>query len=148
MAGEQVKVKAFEQLTSNELYAILQARSQVFVVEQQCIYQDLDGLDESSLHVFYEQGGAVRAYLRLFYKDPAQRIVQLGRVLSSERGKGWGGLILGEGIQAAKERLRAREIYIEAQSYAIGFYEQAGFKVVSEEFLEDGIPHVQMLLKF
>lgn len=140
----QLIAKEFDKLTTTELYEILKARSAVFVVEQQCIYQDLDDLDYRSLHLFYRDQTAVAAYLRAFYKE--KDVVQIGRVLTVKHGAGLGGRILHEGLKQVREKLPCRKIYIEAQSYAIGFYEREGFRVTSEEFLEDGIPHVQMEL--
>lgn len=134
----------FEQLNTVELYELLRARVNVFVVEQTCPYPELDGIDYDSLHVYYESEGKVLAYLRAFYKEPG--VVQMGRVLTVERGTGLGGRLLSEGIREIKEKFEAQKIYIEAQTYAIGFYEREGFKVCSDEFLEDGIPHVKMEL--
>lgn len=134
----------FEQLNTVELYELLRARVNVFVVEQTCPYPELDGIDYDSLHVYYESEGKVLAYLRAFYKEPG--VVQMGRVLTVERGTGLGGRLLSEGIREIKEKFEAQKIYIEAQTYAIGFYEREGFKLCSDEFLEDGIPHVKMEL--
>lgn len=141
----QCMVKTFEELTCKELYEILKARAAVFVVEQNCVYQDLDCRDYDSYHIFYEENGEVLAYLRIFHKDKTQHLVQIGRVLTTRRNAGLGKKIMREGIRAAEEKMSADKIYIEAQCYAIGFYEKAGFQVTSEEFLEDGIPHVQMM---
>ena len=139
--------KTFEELTTKELYELLKARAEIFVVEQNCVYQDLDDIDYKSTHVFYENdNGNIIAYLRLFQRDDDLNIIQMGRVLTLEHGTGLGGKILHEGIDVAKKYLKAKKIYIEAQKYAIGFYEREGFKVCSEDFLEDGIPHVQMEL--
>lgn len=135
--------KRFDELTTKELYEILRVRSEVFVVEQECVYQDLDGQDQESLHLFYEKEGRIFAYLRIFWKEDG--MVQIGRVLTTNRGAGFGEKILVEGIRASKEDMHAKKIYIEAQCYAIGFYEKVGFQVISEEFLEDGIPHVEMM---
>ena len=137
-------IKHFDELTTRELYMILRARAEVFVVEQSCVYQDLDGVDADALHVYTEDEGGLCAYLRLFMKDPAARTAQIGRVLTLRRGCGLGMSILLEGIRAAREMLPADEVCIEAQVYAVGFYEKAGFCTVSEEFFEDGIPHVRM----
>ena len=134
--------KTFGELTTKELYEILKARSAVFVVEQSCVYQDIDGLDEKSLYVFYEDNGRLAAYFRVFVKEPS--VVQMGRVLTADHGIGLGGKLLKAGIEEVRERFRPVKIYIEAQSYAVGFYAREGFRVTSEEFLEDGIPHVQM----
>ena len=136
--------KYFTDLTTRELYEILKARSAVFVVEQNCVYQDIDGLDPASLHVFFEDKGRIAAYLRAFVKEPG--VVQMGRVLTVRRGVGLGGKLLKAGIEEIRERFHPQKIYIEAQSYVVGFYAREGFRVTSEEFLEDGIPHVKMEL--
>ena len=136
--------KCFDDLTTEVLYEILKARSAVFVVEQNCVYQDIDGMDPASLHVFFEDDGRIAAYLRAFVKEPG--VVQMGRVLTVDRGCGLGGKLLRTGIEEIRARFHPVRIYIEAQSYAIGFYAREGFRVTSEEFLEDGIPHVKMEL--
>lgn len=141
----QVKSKFFSELTTTELYEILKAREEIFVVEQNCVYQDLDNKDYDSLHVFYEEDGIVTAYMRAFFKDDTT--VQMGRVLSLRRGAGLGGRLLREGIIQIKDKMNPKRIYIEAQCYATGYYEREGFSVCSDEFLEDGIPHVQMILE-
>ena len=143
----ELKSKYFNELSTTELYEILKARSEIFVIEQKCIYQDLDDIDYKSIHIFYQQDKKVMAYLRIFPKEENWNIVQIGRVLSIEHGKGLGGKILKEGIKFIKEKINSKKIYIEAQCYAIGFYKREGFKVCSEEFLEDGIPHVKMELE-
>ena len=137
--------KFFEELTTIELYELLKARAEIFVVEQNCIYQDLDDKDYNSLHVFYEEDGKVTAYLRAFIKE--EGVVQIGRVLTVEHGTGLGGKLLKEGLEQIKEKFQPEKLYLEAQCYAIGYYEREGFSVCSEEFLEDGIPHVQMELQ-
>ena len=138
--------KYFEELTTSELYEILRARAEIFVVEQNCVYQDLDGVDYRSLHVYYEEDGRVLAYLRAFEKEDMENTVQMGRVLSIEHGIGLGGKILKDGLKIISEKMNPKFIYIEAQCYAVGYYEKVGFEVCSDEFLEDGIPHVQMKL--
>ena len=137
-------IKTFEQLSSTELYEILKARSAVFVVEQTCPYQDIDGGDYESLHVYLEEEGKLLAYLRCYEQD--EHTARIGRVLTMERGKGLGRPLMEAGIQAVREHYKANSVYIEAQCYAIGFYNKFGFEVCGEEFLEDGIPHVPMTL--
>ena len=137
-------IKYFNELTTKELYEILKARSEIFVVEQNCVYQDLDDKDYESLHIFYEEDGKVAAYLRAFYRDDS--VAQIGRVLTLQHGTGLGGKLLKEGIAQIKEKMNPSRLYIEAQCYAIGYYEKEGFSMCSEEFLEDGIPHVKMTL--
>ena len=138
-------VKYFNELTTTELYEILKARAEIFVVEQNCIYQDLDDIDYRSLHIYYESNGKIVAYLRAFEKDSSAGMIQMGRVLTLTHGTGLGGQLLKEGITQIIEKMNPSSIYIEAQCYAIGFYEREGFIVSSEEFLEDGIPHVKMI---
>lgn len=138
-------VKTFEELTMEELYEILQLRVSVFVVEQQCPYQELDGKDQEALHVFCRDSKGIQAYLRILKPGVSFAEASLGRVFTRQRGTGLGARLLQEGIRVARERLHAHALRIEAQTYARGFYEKAGFRQVSEEFLEDGIPHIQML---
>ncbi|MBR1456106.1 MAG: GNAT family N-acetyltransferase [Oscillospiraceae bacterium] len=145
---EGFTAKAFDELSLDELYALLRARTDVFVVEQHCPYPELDGLDQTSLHLFCTDGaGRVRAYMRLYPKPGEPGTVRIGRVLTRERGVGLGGRLLAAGIEAARTHYGAREIYVEAQSYATGYYEREGFRICSEEFLDDGIPHKQMRLR-
>lgn len=140
----QLISKYFDQLNTSELYEILSVRSEIFVVEQNCVYQDIDGKDQESIHIYIEENGKILAYLRAFKR--ADDVVQMGRVLTRNHGLGLGGKILHDGIVVIEQEMNPSQIYIEAQTYAIGFYEREGFAVSSEEFLEDGIPHVEMLL--
>ncbi len=138
-------VKYFDDLTTKELYELLKARISIFVLEQNRVYQDLDDKDYHSLHVFFEDNGEVVACLRAFLKE--DNVVQIGRVLTLYHGNGLGGKLLKEGIVQIQNKMNPKKIYIEAQCYATGFYEREGFKICSEEFLKDGIPHVAMDLK-
>lgn len=142
----ELKAKFFDELTTSELYEILKSRMQVFVVEQNCIYQDMDGIDYEALHIFFEENGAVAAYLRAYREKDEPGTVHIGRVLTLEHGKGLGGRLLKEGIKIIKEKFSPSKLYIEAQCHAIGFYEREGFKICSEEFLDAGIPHKSMEL--
>ena len=141
------QLKTFDELTADELYEILRLRSDVFVVEQNCVYPDIDGVDRRSLHLFVRDAEAVTAYLRLYPKAGEPGTVHMGRVVTRTRGVGLGGSLLRQGIRVAFAQTDAREIYIEAQDHARGFYAREGFIPCSEVFLEDGIPHVQMRLK-
>ena len=146
----QTVIKTFAELGTEELYEILRLREAVFIVEQDCPYPEADGRDYDAVHYFYkEDDGHVVAYLRLYRKKDEPDTVQVGRVVTaaSVRGTGMGGSILHEGVQYAVGQMGARQLYLEAQVYAIGFYEKEGFAVSSEEFLEDGIPHVEMRRK-
>ncbi len=142
--------KRFEDLTPRELHDVIQARIAVFVVEQGCAYQDLDGKDPISHHVFFRENGRIQAYLRVVDPNPDCELVCIGRVLTIRRGGGLGREIMLQGIQVAKrvakEKLGAAGIYLGAQSYAKGFYERLGFVQTSGEYMEDGIPHIKMLL--
>ena len=143
----RLNVKHYRELTLDELYGILQARCEVFVVEQNCPYQDLDGLDQRSIHVFYtREDGSVAGCLRLFKLDGDADTVHLGRVVTTDRGTGLGGKMLHEGVERARTMLHAKRIVLKAQCYAEGFYAREGFKACSEEFMEDGIPHREMEL--
>lgn len=143
----RLNVKHYRELTLDELYEILRARCEVFVVEQNCPYLDPDGLDKRSIHVFYtREDGSVAGCLRLFTLDGDPETVHLGRVVTTDRGTGLGGKMLHEGVLRAKTMLHAKKIVLHAQCYAAGFYAREGFVVCSEEFLEDGIPHVKMEL--
>ena len=139
-------VKKFEELTTVELYEILKLRSEIFVVEQNCVYQDLDDIDYHSLHIFCEENHKVFAYLRIYPKRGEPNIVQIGRVVTLKHRVGSGSALMEKGIQTIKETMNYKKIYLVAQKQAIGFYEKFGFIVTSEEFLEDGIPHVSMEL--
>lgn len=142
----ELKTKFFHELTTSQLYEILKARAEIFIVEQQCVYQDLDEKDYDALHIFCETEGKVIAYLRAYKKENDNHTIQLGRVLTLTHGTGLGRTILKHGIAEVCRLMDAKKICIEAQSYAIRFYEKEGFKVSSDEFLEDEIPHVEMVL--
>ena len=136
--------KRFQELTVDELYELLRARSEVFVVEQDCVYQDMDGDDQASIHLWLTEGGKVVALCRVCPAGTHMEAVSIGRVITTERGKGYGKQIMLEGIRAAQEHFGAERIDIEAQEYARGFYEQVGFRQSSTPFILDGIPHIKM----
>ncbi len=138
-------VKHFKELTTNELYEILKTRAEIFVVEQDCPYQDLDDKDQNAIHIFcWNDNKRVAACLRVFWKDEKEGVAQIGRVVTLEHGTGLGGKLLHVGVELAINQFKAKKIYLEAQEYAKGYYAREGFEVVSEPFLEDGIPHVKM----
>ena len=107
---------------------------------------ELDDRDQSATHVYLKDKDGIQAYLRVMDKDSFRECVSIGRVIAVKRRCGMGSRILAEGIRLAKEKFGAAQIYLEAQTYAKGLYEKQGFRQISEEFLEDGIPHVRMLL--
>lgn len=142
----KLHIKKFEELNIDEIYDILRVRSEVFVVEQSCSYQDLDQKDKNAFHIYFTEDNEIVAYLRVLDKGVLFDEAAIGRVLTTRRRCGLGTQILKEGIRAAKERFGAESIVVEAQTYARGFYEKQGFRQISEEFLEDGISHIKMRL--
>ena len=122
-------VKTFQELTAVELYEILAVRARVFVVEQDCAYQDIDGLDMEALHVFARDKSGVCAYLRVFSGDGCT--ARIGRVLTTVRGQGLGVAVLKKGIIAAETQLKKDRIYLEAQTHAVGFYKREGFRTAT-----------------
>ena len=139
-------IKKFDELTLNELYKIMQLRSQVFVVEQNCIYQDLDDIDKISYHLFIKgNNDMIKAYLRIFEKD--KETAQIGRVVTEEkeRKKGYATKLMEKGIQLIKNEMKKDKVYLEGQVYCKDLYLKLGFEIISDEFLEDGIPHYKMI---
>ena len=141
--------KSFDELTNPELYDILQLRSEIFVVEQQCIYNDLDGLDKTAVHLFYKKEGKIVAYARLLPPGTRFADFSIGRVVvhAGERGTGIGKALMNAAIDFCSKTLKAEKIKISAQQYLQRFYEELGFVVSTEMYLEDGIPHVGMVHK-
>lgn len=140
----QLHKKTFQELTTDELYELLRARCEVFVVEQNCAYQDLDGDDRQSLHLWLTVGGRIVAVARVCPAGVHMKEISIGRVITTDRGKGYGKLLMLHGIDAAVEHFGATRIDLEAQEYAKGFYERVGFRQSSDTFMLDGIPHVRM----
>lgn len=138
-------VKKFTELSLGELYEILKLRAEVFVVEQNCAYQDLDGVDQEAYHVYLKEEGRIVAYLRVVEKGKRLDEVSIGRVISLKRRCGVGSALMRAGLRVAKEKFGAETVKVGAQTYAIPFYEKLGFRVISGEYEEDGIPHVYML---
>ena len=144
----EITVKTFEELTIYELYELLQLRSEVFVVEQDCVYQDIDGKDRKALHIIGTKKGKIVAYTRCFppgvYFDEAA----IGRVVvaHSERKYGYGHDIMKASKEAIKKRFETEAIKLSAQTYLIKFYKAHGFQTTGTEYLEDGIPHIAMLI--
>ena len=137
-------MKSFQELTTDELYELRRVRSEVFVVEQNCVYQDLDGDDQKSIHLWPTVAGKVVALVRVCPARTHMKEVSIGRVITTVRGKGYGKQIMLHAIDAAKEHFGAKQIDIEAQEYAKGFYESVGFRQSSDAFMLDGIPHIKM----
>ena len=106
----------------------------------------MDEKDKNAYHVYIKEDDKIKAYLRVLDRGISFEEISIGRVLTVERGTGLGNRILEEGIRVAREKMGADKIKIEAQTYAKGYYEKFGFQQISDEFLEDGIPHIQMIL--
>lgn len=139
---------SFEQLSNQQIYAIFQARSAVFVVEQNCVYQDIDGKDPKCWHLFASSAsGEILAYLRIVPAGLSYAELSLGRVLTSAagRGLGLGKQLLEQSLDFCQLHFPQQAIRISAQAYLEKFYQSFGFKTVSEPYLEDDIPHLQML---
>ncbi|MCT4700224.1 GNAT family N-acetyltransferase [Tenacibaculum haliotis] len=141
------KVKNFQELTTSELYEILQLRSEVFVVEQDCVYQDIDFKDQKALHVLGLKDDKIIAYTRLFDSKQYFDTPSIGRVIvkEAERKFGYGHDLIKASIQAIVNNYEERIITISAQTYLQKFYESHGFKQVGKGYLEDGIPHIKMV---
>lgn len=139
--------KRFHELTVNELYELLRVRSEVFVVEQNCVYQDLDGDDQQSMHLWMENDGHLVAMCRICPAGVHMQNVSIGRMITTQRGKGYGKQLMRYAIDTAHTELNAPFIEIEAQEYAKKFYEGVGFEQASESFSLDGIPHIKMIWK-
>ena len=135
-------IKTFDQLTGKEIYEILRTRAEVFVKEQKISYVDPDGVDYKSWHVFAMEDNRVCAYLRAFLDG--EDTVKIGRVLTLVHGKGTGTQLMKYAISELKAKTGCRKIIMDAQSHAISFYQRLGFTITSEEYLEEGIPHVDM----
>lgn len=142
----ELVIKRFDELTNGELYDILKARSDVFVVEQSCPYPDMDGKDKSAYHLFLRDENGIAAYLRVLKAGASFPEPALGRIFTTRRGEGLGAEIVRKGIRFAREKLGAEKLRIEAQVYARGFYEKLGFRQCSEPFMDDGIEHIEMIL--
>ena len=139
--------KRFEELDTKELYEILKARAEIFIMEQNMHYQDMDNVDYKSLHCFFIEENRVIAYLRAFYQEDNSDIVRIGRVLTLKHGIGIGRELMEKSIIAIKEKMNCKKIIMDAQKYAVGFYEKFGFKSISSDFLEEGVLHVVMELE-
>lgn len=146
----KINRKLFSELSNSELYQILKLRAVVFVVEQNAAYLDLDDKDQDSIHLFIKEDDEIVSYIRVLpkgvnFSDDAS----IGRVVTDPqyRGKKYTKLLIDEGISIIKNEFRERSIRISAQAYLVNYYGSFGFKVVSKMYLEDGLPHYEMLLE-
>lgn len=143
------KIKTFDEFTVPELYAVLKARIDVFVIEQNCPYPDLDNYDQKAVHIWAEENGNVLAYCRIFDKGIKYDETSIGRVLTTElaRGKSLGKLLIKYAVETIENRFRTSEIRISAQDYLLKFYGDFGFEDTGKKYLEDDIPHTEMIRK-
>ena len=139
--------KTFYELDTEDLYQILRLRSEVFVVEQDCVYQDIDNKDQNAIHLYYKEKNEILAYTRIFkagnyYENPC-----IGRVVVSKknRGKYLGKKIMIDSIEYIKQNIKGKKIELSAQKYLDKFYKDLGFYKIGEDYLEDGIPHQRMI---
>ncbi len=138
------KVKKFDELSLRELYEIVWARQEIFLMEQEIICREFDRVDYDSLHCFIEKDGQVIAYLRAFIADG---MIQIGRVLTLEHGKGFGRELMERSYPEIRRAFGDAPFILHAQTQAEGFYKKLGFATVSDVFMEEGIPHVTMIKK-
>ena len=139
--------KTFYELDTEDLYQILRLRSEVFVVEQDCVYQDIDNKDHNAIHLYYKENNEIVAYTRIFkagdyYKNPC-----IGRVVVSKKNRGndIGKKIMIDSMEYIKQNIKGEKIELSAQKYLDKFYKDLGFYKIGEDYLEDGIPHQRML---
>ncbi len=143
----EVVVKHYNELSVDELYSILQARFDVFVIEQNSIYRDLDNKDKNAYHVMVIDNGELCAYARVLDRGVTYDDVCISRVITLKRKKGYGRVLIENAIEVAKNKFNASSITIGAQVQALVFYQKCGFKEYGDTFMEDGILHIHMNLK-
>ena len=139
--------KTFSELDTEDLYQILRLRSEVFVVEQDCVYQDIDNKDHNAIHIYYKENDQIVAYTRIFkagdyYENPC-----IGRVVVSKKNRGndLGKKIMIDSMEYIKQNIKGEKIELSAQKYLDKFYKDLGFYKIGEDYLEDGIPHQRMI---
>jgi ElaA protein len=141
-------VKRMEELSAEDLYKILKLRQDVFVIEQNCIYEDIDNLDQKSEHLLLESGNKLIAYSRIVPAGLKFATPSIGRIVVSpaHRGRGYGYRIVKKSIEIVRES-GSKEVFIEAQEYLHDFYQQLGFEKISDPYDLDGIQHIEMKIK-
>lgn len=140
----KIQIKKFHQLSLDELYEILKLRVDVFVVEQECAYPELDDLDQKADHVYVLSEDEIISYLRIYYPEPNKAAI--GRVVTKakSRGKGLSRKMMEAAMDFIEKNNSIDKMYLQAQEHLTKFYASFGFKEKSESYLEDGIPHVDM----
>ncbi|MGE6489393.1 GNAT family N-acetyltransferase [Paenisporosarcina sp. NPDC076898] len=142
-------IKSFQELSTTELYTYLQLRVNVFVVEQSCPYQEIDGYDIDSYHLAYIDNGELLSYARILPAGIKYDRISIGRVIVNKnaRGRGLAKQLMEQAISFSRDKWPMDEVQLQAQTYLRSFYGSFGFEEISEEYDEDGIPHVDMMLK-
>lgn len=142
-----IQIKRFHELSPVEIYEILRLRSEVFVVEQNCVYQDIDNKDQKAHHVLGFKNGELIAYSRIFDSGDYFDLPSIGRILVKEeqRAHKYGHNLVSESIQYILDSFKDQKIVISAQTYLTKFYNSHGFQQVGEGYLEDDIPHIKMI---
>ncbi|TDO93933.1 ElaA protein [Halanaerobium saccharolyticum] len=145
----ELNIRSFSELNKQELYKIIEARINVFVVEQNCPYQECDNKDQDSFHLFYLDQNKIAAYLRIIPPGISYQEASIGRVLVKKeyRREGLGFKMMEAAVDFIKNNFDSEAVRISAQEYILNFYQKLGFKVVSDRYLEDDIPHYQMICK-
>lgn len=143
------KVQKFEELTVKQLYTYLQFRVNVFIVEQQCPYPELDGYDEEAFHLAYIENEKLLAYARILPEGVKYNRVSIGRVIVNQevRGRGIAKELMKQSLSFIQQKWPQQEVQLQAQTHLRDFYGSFGFEAVSEDYDEDGIPHVDMVKK-
>lgn len=146
----EIIIKSFSELSLEELYSVLQLRAEVFVVEQNCVYQDIDGKDQKALHVLGFNNRELVAYTRCFAPGYYFEEAAIGRVIVkvNQRKYGFGHEILKASLDVINHKYQTGNIKLSAQQYLTKFYETHGFRQIGEGYLEDGIPHIAMVKEF
>jgi len=141
-------VKSFEELTTSELYELLRLRSDIFVVEQECIFLDLDNKDKEALHILGIKNNEIIAYSRLFKPGDYYKEASIGRVIVKKEARKYdfGHQLMDFSIKIIEDKFKTKSIKIGAQKYLKNFYESHGFNQIGEEYVEDGIIHIYMLI--
>lgn len=141
------KIKSFEELTNKELYEILKVRQEVFIVEQTCYYLDADGYDEKAIHLWAEKEEKIVAYCRIFSQGTKYPETSIGRVLTHQefRHLQLGKTLMKFALEAIETRFKTKKCRISAQDYLLKFYTDFGFIDTGKKYLEDNIPHTEMV---
>ena len=142
-----ITTKKFSELNIDELYQILRLRTEVFVVEQNCVYQDLDNKDQKAIHIYCKENDEILGYTRIFKAEHYYENPSIGRVVVSKKNRGQdiGKKIMIDSIEYIKQNIKGKKIELSAQKYLDKYYKDLGFQKTGKDYLEDGIPHQRMI---